>query len=196
MADGQIVFNMRWQGQEVRNVMTWSPIPDDLGDMQTLADNIRLTYAVNIGVASMTNSWQLYSLTFVFNDSAPVFSIEIPFTLGPLVGTHTGDPAPSQIALLATLKAIGAPPNRGRIYFSGLAEAQLVGGLWNTATTDLFFDLVDTWANGVNNGTGESFLRIGRKDASGILVSSNPVDSIILQPIPATQRRRRRGVGS
>lgn len=196
MPDGQIVFNQRWQGQEMRNVTTWSNLPTDLTEAQSLADAIRQTFSVNAPPAEWHNGWTLYSLTFVYNDSAPIFSIELPFTLGAFTGGNAGDPLPAQIAQLVSLKYIGPPPNRGRIYFAGGVENSLSGGQFTVGNVSIRVDLVQAWADGVAFSGGSAFLRIGRKNEFGILTLSSPVNSVIGEPIPATQRRRRVGVGT
>jgi len=195
MPDATIVFNQTWNNQQIRNVTVWDNVRDPEPDIQELADNLRGTWALGVG-ALMENNWTLDSITVINNDSDPVFSIVVPFTAGPLQGTNEDGPPATQTSLLVSTQFQGPPPNRGRIYFGGIAKSSLdLSGLWNAAVADNFGDMVQLWAEGISTATNEFFLRIARRGETGLIAVSSPVTTAIARLNPATQRRRRRGQG-
>lgn len=195
MADGTIIFNQRWQGQRIKNVTVWSNIPTTPTDRQSLADSLRGIWNSNLG-SDMSDGWSLDSVTYFYNDSAPVFSVEVPFTPGPLVGGSAGNDLPSQVALLLSTQINGPPPNRGRFYLSGMTEfANNAVGQWEQSPRDNARGMLEVWAGGVSYVTNSAFLRIARRNALGIITLSSPVETVIPRANPATQRRRRRGQG-
>lgn len=195
MADGTIVLNQTLYGNVVQNVTVWNNIREPEPDAQELADAIRLSFA-NSWADRAVNNWSLNSITIIYNDALPIWSQEVPFTLGPLTGAVSTSEAANQVACLASTIHDGPPPNRGRIYLAGAGSGQIENsGLWNVVTTTAARTLVEGWMNGITTSTNQFFLRIGRRDALGTLIQSTQVTAVIARGRPATQRRRRLGVG-
>lgn len=198
MADGTVVLNQRLLAQTLQNVLVFSNIPEDETGRQTMADAIRSIWNTNIAAGERSNNWQLTNVTFIYNDSLPIYSVDVDFTGGPLLGTSTSFNLPLQTCMLAKTGIVGPPPNRGRVYFGGLVANQLDDlANWGSATMDSAQDFLQDLVNGVSytGGAGTAFLRIARRDSSGVITSSNPVETVTMDPVPATQRRRRPGVG-
>ena len=196
MADINIVLKQTYRGQQVRNVLTFNNINFPEPEAQELADNIRLAF-LNQVRDRLTSTWSLDGIEMVYNEVAPIFTIDVPFTLGPLTGTNSNLRIATTNALLVSLQSQNPPPNRGRIYFAGLgADSMGTDGLWEPAAISAFQIMVEAWKDGIATAGSEFFLRIGRKNPSGLITASTPVTSVIGRPIPATQRRRRIGQGS
>lgn len=194
--DGTIVFNQLLNDQEVKNVTVWSNFPTDPTDLQAMADILRTRWGVScVGVQSP--QWSLQSVTFIYNESLPIYSVEVPFTGGVLTGSNPAGPLTTQVALLISTRYLGAPPNRGRIYFGGLNEGSTgVNNRFFAGAIDPFVNMVESWANGVDYGSNIAYLRIARRNADGTIDITSPVSSVIGRDVPATQRKRRIGVGA
>lgn len=196
MADATIVFNQTYLNQQIRNVTVWNNFRDPEPDLQELADALRGGYTAG-AQAQLSLQWSLDSITFVFNDTAPVWSLEVPFTAGPLVGTNNGGDLMTQAALLVRTVHVGPPPNRGRVYFGGIPATALDNaGQWTAAVASTFEDMVQVWANGITTDSNQFFLRIASRDAAGIITASSAVTIAEGIENPATQRRRRIGSGA
>lgn len=196
MADGTIVLNQTLYGNVVQNVLVFSNIREPEPDAQALADAIRNSFATTV-VGKLVNNWSLDSITIIYNDALPIWSQLIPFTSGPLTGTVTTSEATNQAALLVSTIHDGPPPNRGRIYLAGWGSGQLGGnGRWDPSAVNDAEQLVTGWMDGITTPTNQFFLRIGRRGPGGDLIQSTQVTNLIARAIPATQRRRRQGVGS
>lgn len=195
MPDVTVVLNQTLNGQQVRNVTVWNNFREPEPDVQEFADAIRAGFLSNVA-SRMVNSWTLDSIDVIYNDQPPVYSINVPFTLGPLVGTSADRSLANQTALLVSTQYQGAPPNRGRIYFAGCSNLQLEDeGLWQAGTLNAFQLMVEAWKDGITTTDNAFFLRIARRDAQGIITVSSGVSTCIARPVPATQRSRRIGSG-
>lgn len=195
MADGTIVFNQTLLDQQVRNVTVWSNMPSDPVDMQALADALRGGWSTQFASFNALG-WSLDSLTFSFNETAPIFSVTVPFSLGPLVGADSSDPLPTQTSLLVSTRYVGPPPNRGRVYLAGTTEVRTTNGRYSSGILAAATALVQSWIDGVDYGNGIAFLRIARRNPDGTLLITSPAEIALAQDIPATQRSRRIGVGA
>lgn len=198
MADGTIVLQQTSQNQRIANVLVWGNIPEDAAGRQSFADNLRAELVTQTWSSTKSTQWSLDSLLFVYNDSLPIFSVEVDFTGGAYVGANAADPLPNQIALLVSTQRVGTPPNRGRIYYGGYTEASLANdGRFNTDAVNEAENLTQEFVNGIayTGGAGIAYLRIGRRNAGGDLSITNAIETVVARGIPATQRRRRQGVG-
>jgi hypothetical protein len=193
--DATLVLNQTWLGQQVRNVLVFSNVVVDESELRGFAESIRGLFSTLVA-GHMSASWSLDSVTFVFNETLPIYSIEVPFTSGILIGTSAGSELATQVSLLVSTKYLGAPPNKGRIYFAGLTEFALQDGLFPQSVVDDFADLVRGLVDGITGDAQVAFLRIARRAANGTLDTTSPVTHVIGRNIPAVIRRRRLGQGS
>ena len=195
MADISVVLKQTFRTQQIRNVLTFNNFNFPEPELQEFADAIRAGYLSTVNQYQV-NEWSLDGIDIIYNDSLPIFSISQPFTLGPLVGGSTGVAVINQAALLVSLQSNNPPPNRGRIYFGGLVSGEMGdNGFWSGAIRDAYQLMVDGWKDGIATTNSEFFLRIGRKDATGVIIASTPVTSVQGRTNPAVQRRRRIGQG-
>lgn len=199
MTDATIVWNQSLRGETIQNVTVFSNLPTDEAGRQSFADVARLTWISSGVLNRFIADWSLDSITFVYNDQLPSFSITVPFTDGPLDGDAPVGGTINQACLLVSTQLIAQPPNRGRIYFGGLSEAGIgASGFWGQAYIDDFKDLVEQWVAGITYSQGQNtaFLRIARRSPQGELLVTNPIDTVIARRNPAVQRRRRLGQGA
>lgn len=116
----------------------------------------------------------------------------------PLVGGVAANAAASQVAGLINWKSIANAPWQGKTYLGGVAESQLnTSGDWEVA----FINAADTLANALidlsNGSGGEAKLVIRSRGTATIPAGQTAVvDTGIINPVPATLRRRKKGVGS
>jgi len=193
--DATVIVNQTWQNQSVKNVLVFNNILNDPVDLQSFADEFRDIWATTF-IDRQAVTYSLNSLTFQFNEVAPIFSVEVGFTLGQLSGTSNQDELPATDCLLVSTKYVGPAPNKGRIYLAGLTELATGGGLFLPTTLNDAQALVEKLRDGVSHNSGDSFLRIARRTPDGLIDSTSPVQIVIAQPVPATMRSRRLGVGS
>jgi len=205
MAVYQVVHLQRLLGQEIRNIFYYETAQTDLStaQLQELADDIRDVYVASGIVPHRTNDWQLYGITIRRIDAAGYPGIDVGFTSGALVGAAASENIPTQVALLVHGVSYVQKPNRVRTYLGGYNEGGTVDGIWHATTQAVSLDLVElldtltidgqTWERvtvqwAMSNDDPPE--RLGYAD------SWNVIDTYFVSSVPATQRRRRIGVGT
>lgn len=189
--DVRVAFNQLAQGQEIVNVTCWGNFEEGAEFGQEFADDIRVLWNTHV-IASQSNTWSLTSISVTYFPSSGPYTVTYPFTSGPLTGTGAGDPLPNSTAMLASLVHVGSRPNRGRIYFGGQIESNLVAGLFAAGGRNQFKAMVDAWIAGLVIEASTVTLRIGRVDPDGPgYLTTNPVDVCLTRLNPAVQRSRR-----
>jgi len=195
MGDNTIVLNQILHGNVVKNVLVWNNLLDPEPDAQEIADAIRQGFIDHV-LSNIVNEWSLTSVTFIYNDEAPIYSIEVPFTAGPLQGASTAGATANQMCLLVSTTINGPPPNRGRVYFGGISLGAIdQSGNWALSAQQDYQGMVEFWRDGITTTNNQIFLRIARRDAAGLVTLSSAVENVIPREVPATQRKRRKGVG-
>lgn len=190
MSDATVVFNQTMDGEYIANVTNWSNVTFASGDLQDFADNLRGSWNSN-GVSLHSEQWSLDSIT-VYDRTIPNSSgFLVDFNLGPLVGTGIAQKLAQQLCLLIRTASFSQRPNRGRVFFGGLDPQQVSDGVVDPDAIATFENLVESWRDGVSIGLGEAFLRIARLDPNtSQLVLSNPVETVLGDSVPRTQRGR------
>jgi len=195
MADALITLNQTLGSEYAANVLCFSNVREDENQLQAIADAIRFEYETHVRDV-LSTSWSLDSIDVSFlGDTEITYTVNVPFTDGPLAGADPDDILPTQCALLASTSYVGPKPNRGRIYFMGLTENNTEDGVWTAPTIGRFALLVDEFVQGIVSAPDTVFLRIlGRPipDKRPTYISS-PVQLATIRGRVATQRRRRRG---
>lgn len=168
MTDGQLVFNV---------LSAWAA-----GPLQDQAANFVWTEAT------------MYDTNALPGTPGTV----IPSSLLPMAGLGGTKPVSTQTAMLTNHKTAGGPPFRGRTYVAGMDIANLeTDGKWNgdsVVRMNAFFNsLLPLVAAG---GEQAQFVIVSRKSPDVPPGTTAPVVQTITSNIPASQRRRRIGVGS
>ena len=184
-----------WQGQQCRNVIHYAGGDAVQANAQAIADQIRVLYATHM-TSRLSTTWSARGITAKELDVVSNPTIEYPFTSGSIAGASTGETLPSQMALLARFISYTARPNRGRMYLPGFTEGDMASGQWHTNTLSAALAFANGLLDLPTTLTLGMALTITRVDkVTGVLVGSNIVENVATEPIPATQRRRRIGVG-
>jgi hypothetical protein len=200
MADVWLVTHkMRLLGQEIRNTFYYEEISGepDGGEWVDIVDEIRADLVAELD-NFFTEDWTFYGIDARKVSAADLPSTEYLPTLGDLVGESNTDAMATQIAMLISVQGLTAKPRRARTYMAGWPEAILVAGLFQSnyiSAAETFIDL-----QSVLNAAGVNELqRVSAQwNSSHTIVTA--YNNIAGRPskasrVPATQRRRRIGVG-
>lgn len=195
----QITHKQRFHLQEVRNIYYYEttvgdPSPAEFID---IVDEIRVDYAAELA-PNFTNQWNFYGIDYRIVDTAGLLSFEALPTAGQLVGASATDSVATQVALLVSVKGTTTKPNRARTYLCGFIEDFLTNSLWTAGAQAFCETFVDLQS--VLNGAGTNPLqRVSAQWNSShtqVIVTNNIAgDASKASQVPATQRRRRIGVG-
>lgn len=182
--------------QVVMNVLYYDHAAEDDGIKQEIADALRAAWASNL-TAVMSSSWSLTEVRVRNVSLAGTLSQTFVPTLGTLVGTASGQLVPTQSALLVVTIGPSVKPNRTRTYLGGFTISAMNGGL---ITAGVVTNAIN-WGNAVKSlvtATEGTFLRQSVEWVGPPMVvgDANPVSTVRVFNIPATQRRRRIGVGA
>lgn len=195
----QVVHKQRLHDQEVRNVYYYQTTVGNpsASEWQDIVDEIRADYLA-FPVSNFVPEWSFYGIDYRIVDTAGLLSFEAIPTSGTLAGTSPVDSVATQVALLVSVKGLTTKPNRARTYMAGFAEDALTDSLWNAAlraNAEAFIDLQSAL-----NGAGTNPLtRVSAQwnTSRTQVVAFNDISGQPSQAstVPATQRRRRIGVG-
>lgn len=195
----QVVHVQEVLNQEIRNIFYYETITGNpsTSEWQDICDEIRVDY-VAMGAAKWHTSWKFRGITYREVSAIGLPSFTVVPTLGDLAGTGSGHCLPTQVALLVSVKGNTTVPRNGRTYMGGFTEADMGDSAWGSGTltaAETFIDL-----QSVLNGAGTNELqRVSAQwNSSGtqVIAYNNIAGAAAVgSSIPATQRRRRVGVG-
>lgn len=195
----QVVHKQRWLNQEIRNIYYYETITGNpsASEWQDIADEIRSDYDTIIK-AKMVTDWNFYGIDYRQVDTSGLPSFSVVPTSGSLAGTSAQDSLPTQVALLVSVKENVTSPNHARTYLGGLNETAMGNSLFAAGTISDAEDLVA--AQSVLNAAGTNELqRVAAhwNVAHDAVTSYNNIAGAtpVGSSVPATQRRRRIGVG-
>lgn len=188
------VAKQRLLGQEIRNTFWWGGNDATMANAQAIIDEMADAWEVEIK-ANLVPEWTLYEFD-VYDKTIPsVPGLQFLPTAGAVVGTNANDLLPTQIACLVTYKAQVAPPNSNRKYLGGFSDNAIVNGLY----TAPFITTISNWAQrmlDLPTATGLAVvLEVVLLLPDGTVSGGNPLEYFLVRDNPATQRRRRIGVG-
>lgn len=195
----QVVHKQRFHLQEVRNIYYYETTVGDpsTSEWQDIVDEIRGDYDSELK-AGMVPEWEFYGIDYRIVSTAGLLSFSAVPTLGDLLGTNANDSVATQIAMLVSVKGTTTKPNRARSYLTGFTETGLVDSLWSASIQSDGESFVDFQS--VLNGAGTNPLQrvAAQWNTSHTLVTvTNNIagQASVASQVPATQRRRRIGVG-
>lgn len=195
----QVVHWQVFQAQQVRNIYYYETITGNpsTSEWQDIVDEIRVDWDTHLK-SKMTPMWAFNQITYRQVDVVSLPSFTVLPTAGVLLGTNVGDEVPAQVALVVSVKGATAPPRNARTYLAGMGAGNLFEGLVTAsmiAAAELFIDL-----QSVLNAAGTNELQ--RVSAQWNTAHTQVIDfnniagsASAASPVPATQRRRRIGVG-
>jgi hypothetical protein len=185
--------------QQIRNVFYYEtqvgePGP---GEWVDIVDEIRADFIAEMA-QRVVEEYSFYAIEYREVDSPGLPSFEVPPTAGDALGTDPGDPLPTQVAMLVSVKGTTTKPRNARSYLAGLSVSETEDGIFGTGArgdAEAFIDL-----NSVLNAGGTNPLqRVAvqwNQNHTEVTVWNNIAGSAArASVVPATQRRRRIGVG-
>ena len=189
-----VVPKQRLLGQECRNTFWFGGGDAVMANAQAICDALYDAWGDNLQ-SSLVNDWSLYAFD-VYDKTIPgVPGIEFVPTAGILQGSSANDPVATQIAMLVTFKAQVAPPNTNRKYLAGMNSATMSQSLFNTSP----LGFAEAWAADIIDiGTTLTLgivMEVVTLNADGTVAGGNPLEYALARQVPATQRRRRVGIG-
>lgn len=186
-------------GQEIRNTfyyVTTVGEPSD-SEWQDVVDEIR-TDLVAASDTRWSDQWLWYGIDRRRVDTAGLLTFsEVP-TLGDFPGTDLVEPVPTQVCLLISNKGVTTKPNRARSYLGGFVNDVMTDSLWQSGIRIAMETLIDLQSD--LNGAGTNPLqRVAAQwnTSHTVVLVTNDISGAasVASVVPATQRRRRIGVG-
>lgn len=194
----QVVAKQIWLAQEIRNVFYYTTTSAlSSSQFQELVDKVRLSWSTMAASGSLADNWQLYGCTVRDVSSGGLDGIEWSFSSGPLVGVSADDSLPTQVALLSIGRSGTTKPKQVRSYLGGMTEGWIANaGVWTAA----YLGYVHDWAVDMDtlSLTGDTAYRVAAQWTSPpnpYVDSTNVLVSYAETAVPATQKRRRIGIG-
>lgn len=190
---------MTWLDQEIRNIYYYETITGNPSnaEWQDIVDEIRGDYVSELA-GYLSNDWSFYAIDWRQVDTSGLPSFTSIPTAGPYTGVQTVDNVASQIALLVSVKENTTKPNRCRTYLGGFTEASITDSRWDAVIRSAAEDFVALQS--VLNAAGTNELQrvsVTWNSTHTAVVAYNNVAGAtpVASEVPATQRRRRLGVG-
>lgn len=194
-----VTWKWVWLNQECRNTFYYTTDVGEPSDSewQDIVDEIRADVLAEWVPVMPTNA-KFYGIDRRRVDTAGLLTfIEVP-TLGDAVGTSGSDSLPTQVAMLVGNKGTTTKPNRARTYLPCATDAAVVDGLITSALRTRAEDLIDLQSN-LNVGGTNPLSRVAAQWNTNhtVVTATNDLSGAasVLSEVPATQRRRRIGVG-
>lgn len=199
MGTYMVTHKFLWLNQETRNIYYYDTTNGEptSSEWQDIVDEIRADYQNDLR-PQMSDDWEFYAIDRRRVDTAGLLSFtEIP-TAGHVIGSNATDDLPTQVAMLVSVKGDTTKPNRARTYLAGFCEDSCTESQFLIASRTAGELIVD--AQSVLNSGGTNVLqRVSAQWNTGHtavivtnFISASPSFASIT---PATQRRRRIGVG-
>ena len=189
----------RWLAQEVRNVYYYETTVGEPSDSEwkDIVDEIRGDYVSEL-TGVLSDAWEFYGIERRRVDTAGLLSfLEVP-TAGKFTGTATADSLATQIAMLLSVKGTTTKPNRARTYLAGMTEVSLNASLFGSggrADAEAFIDLQAALNAGGTNPIQRVAAQWNTNHSQVIAQNWISTSFAVASEVPATQRRRRIGVG-
>ncbi len=146
----------------------------------------------------MSDDISIYGIDRRRVDSAGLLTFSETFTLGSAVGSLATQSVPTQIALLVSNKGTTTKPNRARTYLAGFTQADINNGLFDANARGNGEAFIDLQSN-LNAAGTNPLSRVAAQWNTGhtMVIATNDISGAasVASFIPATQRRRRIGVG-
>ena len=193
-----VTVNQVLNGNLVNNVLRFDGADAVIGFAPEVTDAISTIYR-NQFQNRLATEYQFVSCTVYDSDAPPgAPGLEVIPTGGGWAGSNAASPLPNQNALLVKFLCAGGPPYRGRSYLAGLASAQI-------GQNGVFIPDVGAAAAGwafairtlVGSGLGDIYQVIESTGSQTVPKGTRAAVTDATPNVnPATQRRRRQGVGS
>jgi hypothetical protein len=189
-----VVVKQQLLGQEVRNTLWFGGGDATIANAQDIVDEVADAWVDELK-PSLVDDWNLYGFDVYDKEVAGFPAVALTPTGGTIVGDSAADPLPTQIAGLVKFTAPVAPPNRNRKYLCGFHESSTTAGLFTATVTGHMQDWADRLLDIAAATSLGITLEVVALALDGTVVGGNPLEAASVSNNPATQRRRRLGVG-
>ncbi len=187
-------------GNQVQNVLHFIPSGVIGTDVQAMASEIQTGWCT---LLKPSFSGDIKWHGCIIQELARPLTVATTVNWTPIQGNLTTNGAPPQIALCMSLTSnLAGKSYRGRIYISGLQGGNTLLGVFTDAAKTNYQNMINTlkarYLIGGANFSGMELRIFSRKRyATGLdsVQASVSVANISYNSVPATQRRRRHGVG-
>ena len=188
-----------WHAQQIRNVFYYETtvgVPTG-SEWQDIADEIRVDWDAQLK-AQMSADYAIQGIDYRQVGFAGLLTFSKSFTLGPLAGINGSSSLPTQIAMLVSNKGSTTKPNRARSYLGGFTEDAQNDSLFSAGALGFGEAYIDLQSD-LNAGGTNPLQRVSAQWNIGHtqVIATNDLSGAasIASQVPATQRRRRIGVG-
>ena len=186
------------EGQRIMNVYYYETnVALGGSDAVEIADAIVDAYVDNNLDDDMVNEWAFAGIELRRVDIADQPALEVAPTGGSHAGLSTAEMLPLQVALLVSGTALTVFPRRVRTYLGGFSETNTGNGLWGAPVQGRALDFIEQ----IHTITGTAFsanrvaVSFPTDPPSPVVNDWNEIEAYSTSAVPATQRRRRIGVG-
>ncbi len=194
-----VTHKYTWLAQQVRNTFYYATSvgnPTD-AEWQDIVDEIRADWVAELQ-ANLSDEITFNGIDRRQVDAAGLLTFsEVP-TSGDAVGGSTDESMPTQIALLVSNKGTTAKPNRARTYLPGTVVTDVINSEYGAAARGRGQDYIDLQSNLNTGGTNPlGRVSVTWNSSHTQVVANNDISGAasVASIVPATQRRRRLGVG-
>lgn len=199
MSVWQVTHKAVFLAQQIRNTFYYNTTVGDpsASEWQDIADEIRADFVAELQTY-LSTAYSLYGIDYRLVGQSGYPSFSRSFTSGTVAGGSATDPLPTQIALLVSNKGNTTKPNKGRSYLSGWTEAAVTASLFTASyigAAEAFIDLQSTLNAGGTNPLSRVAAQWNTAHTQVIATNSLATAVSVGSIVPATQRRRRIGVG-
>lgn len=195
----QVTHKMTLHNQQIRNVYYYETQVGEPSESewQDIADEIRADYVAEM-VSRLVDNWAFDGIDYRVVSTAGLPTLSKTPTSGSIAGSATADSAITQACVVVNVRGNFAKPRLGRTYLGGWYEDAFVDsqvGSGAAGAAETFIDLQT-----VLNGAGTNPLqRVAAQwnTTHTVLTAWNNISGVsaVATLTPATQRRRRIGVG-
>lgn len=195
----QVTHKATWLLQQIRNVFYYETTVGEpsSSEWQDIVDEIRADYVSEL-VGYLSDQYTFNGIDRRRVDTAGLLSFaEVP-TSGVWTGTVAADSLPTQVAMLVSVKGTTTKPNRARTYVAGLTESSATASIWVAGHMTQLEGFIDL-QSALNSAGTNPLQRVAAQwntSHTQVIASNNISGSAaVASSVPATQRRRRIGVG-
>lgn len=197
MTEYQVVVRYRSENQQLRNVLNYHLVGNEPINWVAVEAQVGASWAANMA-KHYTAQFVYLGITVLRLDPGFVSLDYNSGTVG-IAGTAGDEPNATQLAALVTLIGeLPLKPARGRIYIPAPVRDRIgVNALFEAPfTTDLGLFMTDMLQLTDLNGNVLELVIYSSVYPEKATIPYNRVASFIVRAVPATQRKRRIGVGS
>lgn len=195
----QVTHKGRYHGQQIRNMFYYETTVGEpsTSEWQDVVDEIRADYVAELA-AYLVTEYLFYGIDYRVVTTAGLLALEALPTAGDWAGSSAIDSLTSQIAMLVSIKGLTTKPNRARTYLAGFHEQNVVDSLWIVGAkgaAEAFIDLQSALNTGGTNPLQRVSAQWNTSHTQVIAFNNIAARPANASEVPATQRRRRIGVG-